>query len=65
MKAGQVYAQVLVKGRVSREPSVPSGDHYTGPMKGLREFIDWLRETLQGAPQPKPVPIPVRVRDRR
>ncbi|MBB5361230.1 hypothetical protein HNQ08_000301 [Deinococcus humi] len=33
-------------------------------MKGLREFIDWLREILGGAPQPQPVPIPVRVRDR-
>ncbi|MCP2013895.1 hypothetical protein L1280_001023 [Deinococcus sp. HSC-46F16] len=34
-------------------------------MKGLREFIDWLREALKGAPQPQPVPVPVRVRDRR
>ncbi|MDP9763077.1 hypothetical protein QO006_000490 [Deinococcus enclensis] len=33
-------------------------------MKGLREFIDWLREALKGAaqPQPQPVPVPVRVR---
>ncbi|MBB5377230.1 hypothetical protein HNQ07_002703 [Deinococcus metalli] len=34
-------------------------------MKGLREFIDWLREALQGTPEPRLVPIPVRVRDRR
>lgn len=38
-------------------------------VKGLREFIDWLRETLKGAVQPprqlQPVPIPVRVRERR
>ncbi len=33
-------------------------------MKGLRDFLDWMREVLRGA-QPKPVPVPVRVRDRR
>ncbi|GAA5500593.1 hypothetical protein Dxin01_00315 [Deinococcus xinjiangensis] len=37
---------------------------YTRDMKGLREFIDWLREALKG-PQPQPVPIPVRTRERR
>ncbi|MDR6216686.1 hypothetical protein J2Y00_000235 [Deinococcus soli (ex Cha et al. 2016)] len=34
-------------------------------MKGLREFVDWLREVLTGGPQPQPVPVPVRVRERR
>ena len=34
-------------------------------MKGLREFIDWLREALKGEPQPQLVPIPVRVRSGR
>lgn len=34
-------------------------------MKGLKEFIDWLRETLRGHPEPRPVPIPVRTRERR
>ncbi|AHX26519.1 hypothetical protein Deide_14766 [Deinococcus deserti VCD115] len=34
-------------------------------MKGLGEFIEWLREVLKGASQPQPQPVPVRVRQRR
>ncbi|BDP42037.1 hypothetical protein DAETH_20060 [Deinococcus aetherius] len=45
--------------------SAPRSRPYTVAMKGLREFIDWLREALKGSPQPQPVPIPVRVRERR
>ncbi|GBF06504.1 hypothetical protein DAERI_090090 [Deinococcus aerius] len=55
----------LDKPTVSFVPSASGRGHYTGVMKGLREFIDWLREALKGAPQPQPVPVPVRVRDRR
>ncbi|GGS13204.1 hypothetical protein GCM10008961_00340 [Deinococcus knuensis] len=50
---------------VSFVPSLSGFGLYTGGMKGLREFVDWLREVLKGSPQPQPVPIPVRVRDRR
>jgi hypothetical protein len=54
---------------VSLPAFVPQNAAYTGGVKGLREFIDWLRETLKGAVQPprqlQPVPIPVRVRERR
>ena len=50
---------------VSYSASAPRRRPYTVSLKGLREFIDWLREALKGAPQPQPVPIPVRVRDRR
>ena len=54
---------------VSLPAFVPQNGAYTGGVKGLREFIDWLRETLKGAVQPprqlQPVPIPVRVRERR
>ncbi|WP_158263724.1 hypothetical protein [Deinococcus arcticus] len=49
---------------VSPVPSVSDRGAYNGDMKGLREFVEWLREVLQGSPQPQPVPVPVRVRER-
>lgn len=54
-----------MKRTVTSGASAPPPSLYTGSMKGLREFIDWLREVLRGEPQPQPVPVPVRVRDRR
>ena len=66
MRCFAVPGEVLRNGGiVSGGASVPPLGLYTLSMKGLREFIDWLRETLQGAPQPQPVPVPVRVREPR
>lgn len=72
MTLSKFAVKVMRRGPLKSECSVSWGVCFSSvcgsklaSMKGLREFIDWLREVLKGHAEPKPVPIPVRVRDRR